>query len=207
MPRCVRYGLVVLATLAGCGGYDSADPDELEARKGEIVGVLVNDREKASPDAWIQLYQSNGTEAIRSQQGMDSDGRFGIFPPETGTYNIVGCFGEPATSTTKVIKQGIEFIASEGLNIGKLQAQKVAALSFRVTDQAGVGVEDVQVEVLGFAKTTTVQEGVGAIETGVPAGTYDLRFSKDGYQTLSQTDVAVVSEEVKLIEVSLESID
>jgi hypothetical protein len=162
---------------------------------------LVDDRGKAHPDAWIELFKVDGTESLQSNEGMDSDGRFGVFPPETGLYNIVGSFGEPERSTNKAIIQNVSFTAGEAKNIGKIAGQKVALLTVHVETPEGVDPDGVKVEVLGYAaSTTTVQEGVGAILIGIPAGTYDVRFSKDGLATAVIEDVSLAAGEAKVLD-------
>ena len=193
--------LQVALPLAACGGYGAADPDKLSPRAGEIVGVLVDDGGKAHPDAWIQLYSTDGTAALISNQGMDSDGRFGIFPPSAGIYNIVGSFGEPGTSTSKAIKQDVSFAAGDSINIGKMEGMKVAVLTVHVATPSGIDPHGVKVEVLGYAASTeTIQEGVGAITVGIPAGTYQVRFSKEGLVTQVIEDVLLIGGEAKLLD-------
>src|SRR5690606_28934419 len=99
-----------LNSLLSCG-YKAADSDDLTPRGGEIVGVLVDANDKSHPDAWIELYEVAATEPLFKQQGMNSDGSFGVFPPETGVYNIIGSFGEPETSLDKAIIQNVSFTA------------------------------------------------------------------------------------------------
>jgi hypothetical protein len=53
--------------------------------------------------------------------------------------------------------------------------------------------------------TTTIESGVTAI-VGIPAGTYDIRFSKSGIKTLVISGVSFGSEEPKnLGEITLEA--
>ncbi len=180
----------------GCGGYKAADADDLEPRPGEIVGVLVNGDGKATPDATIQLFAFNGISALSQSTGIDSDGRFGVFPPESGTYNIVGSIGD----LDKGVAQNIQFEAGGALNIGTVKTQRVAGLTVQVNTPEGVSPEGVLVEVLGFAaQTTTIAEGAGVFTVGIPAGTWSLRFSRSDLATVVQADVTFAAEEVKIL--------
>jgi hypothetical protein len=188
---------VLVLALQACGGYQAADEDDLEPRAGEIVGILVDANGKAHPDASVELYASDATSALQRNEGMDSDGRFGVFPPSSGTYSVVGILGE----TDKVIMQNIEFVAGEGLSIGRIATQKVAGLSFRVVNSENAGIEDVNVELLGYqASTKTQVEGAGLFETGIPAGTYKLRLSMDGLETKTVENIRLEPETVTVLE-------
>ena len=187
-----------LFTIA-CGGYEPADESDLTARPGEIVGVMLNENGKSDPNTTIQLITADGTELIASTDGIDSDGRFGVFPPDTGSYNIIGIFGD----TVKAIKQNVAFISGEGQNIGKVQAQKVALLSVQVDvpNDSNIDGSGVLVEVLGTdISMTTREEGVGLFEVGIPAGVYTIRLSKNGLETLEVSDVVLNAEDAKLLE-------
>lgn len=184
--------LSALLVLPACG-YTAADDDDVEPRTGEIAGVLVKDNDKSDPNATIQLFASGGTTALSSVTGIDSDGRFGLFPPESGTYNVVGIIGD----LDKAIRQNITFNMGDALNIGTLKAQRVAGLAVRVTVPAGYAAEGVLIEVLGYNATAiTVTEGLGAIETGIPAGTYSVRFSKGGLATQTIEQVVLTAGQV-----------
>ncbi len=180
-----RFLVVGLASLAtACGGYKAADPDDLDPREGEIVGVLVDKDGKAHPDAWIELYDVTATTPVFKAQGMDSDGRFGVFPPSDGTYNLVGSFGEPEKSTEKAIVQNVSFTAGGEKNIGQMKGQSIAVLAAKVSVPEGESADGVLIEVLGYgASATTSNGGVGAVPIGIPAGTYVVRFSKEGLAT------------------------
>ncbi|MGE0172915.1 MAG: carboxypeptidase-like regulatory domain-containing protein [Oligoflexales bacterium] len=177
--------LSLILVITNCGGYKAADSDELEAKTGQIVGVLVDSKGKAHPDATIQLIESDGTEALISNN-MDSDGSFSLWPPGPGTYNIIGIFGE----TEKVIKQDVEMNDNlDGINVGTLEGDTVAILSVQVTPPEDVDPTDIKVEVLGTEwNATTVEEGIGIV-AGLPAGTYSVKFTKDGLKELVVEDI------------------
>lgn len=205
MQKILMPTFALYLGVSACGGYKAADPDDLAPRAGEIVGVLVDDRGKASPDATIQLFAEDGEEAISSNQGMDSDGRFGVFPPDSGTYSIVGSFGEPKTSTMMVIAQGIVFTAGQGMNIGKLTASKPGLVSAKVSVPQGVSKKDVVLSVLGFeASASSIAEGIAAITLPIPAGTYTLKLSRSDLKTKLVPNVTVASESIKVEEVTME---
>lgn len=193
----VCWGVVLLlGVLLGCGGYDAADESDIEPRAGEIVGVLVDNRGKAHPDASIELYAADATEALTVVEGMDSDGRFGVFPPDTGMYNIVGVISD----TQKVILQGVEFTTGVGQNIGKLTSADVAGLSVQVSTPEDISAEGVRFELLGYgANGMTIQEGYGIIESGIPAGTYSVRFSKEGLEDHLVEDLELESGVITLL--------
>lgn len=180
---------------SACGGYEAAESKDLQARQGELVGVLIDAKGKSHPDASVQLFAEDGTTILLSNN-MDSDGAFSLFPPAAGTYSVIGVLGE----TEKVIKQKIVF-NGDGQNIGTLQGQTVAALSVHVTTPDGIEPSGVKVEVLGTeGSATTIEEGAGILEYGIPAGTYSIRFSKDGLEELIMTGVTFTSEEAKLLD-------
>jgi len=125
------------------------------------------------------------------------DGRFGVFPPESGTYNIVGKMGD----ADKAIAQNISFQHGDRLNIGTIATSKVALLTVQVKTPTNVAPEGVSVEVLGYnAKTTTAQEGVGAFSVGIPTGTYSIRFTKAGLQERVMENVVLVSGDLNILE-------
>lgn len=186
-----RLSLLLAFTLQGCG-YKAADADDLEPRDGEIVGVLVGGNGKANPDSTIELYREDGETPLTQYTGIDSDGRFGVFPPEDGIYSIVGSMG----NLDKVIVQGISFTSNQGLNIGTIQTEKVGGLAVRVLVPAGHTPDGVTFQVLGYQGSgTTIEEGAGLIEEGIPAGTYKVKFSKEGLQTQSISGVEIQSGE------------
>jgi hypothetical protein len=183
--------------IQSCGGYKAADDEDLEPREGEIVGVLVNERGKASPDSIIELYRQDGETPIVKYEGIDSDGRFGVFPPEDGVYSIVGSMGD----LDKVIVQGIVFKAGEGMNIGTIQTAKVGGLAVRVRVSEGHTPDGVTFNLLGYeGSATTIEEGAGLIESGIPAGTYSVKFSKPGLETQVVKDVAIQSGEPTVLQ-------
>ncbi|MFW7378607.1 MAG: hypothetical protein ACOH5I_07370 [Oligoflexus sp.] len=191
------FNIAIVLHLTACGGYDAADESDLEPRPGEIVGVLVDERGKAHPDASIELYAEDATEVLTVVEGMDSDGRFGVFPPDTGNYSIVGVIGD----TQKVIVQGVAFTSGAGQNIGKIATTEVAVLSVQVTTPEEFSSEGVKFQVLGYsASGTTIQEGFGIIESGIPAGKYKLRFSKEGLSDLLIENLELESGKITLLE-------
>ena len=191
------WSLALLIFAAGCGGYKAADDEDIVARSGEIVGVLVNDKGKSQPDSTIQLFSTSGTEAIVSVTGIDSDGRFGIFPADSGVYNVVGIMGD----LDKAIAQNLTFNAGDAMNIGTMQTKKVAGLTVYVKTPEAISPEGILVEVLGYsASAVTVTEGLGAIATGIPAGTYSVRFSKSGLTTQVVDNVVLAAGEVTVLE-------
>jgi hypothetical protein len=190
-PILLLLMLLVAFTNQSCG-YKPADEDDLQPREGEIVGILVGSNGKANPDATIELYRADGETPLTQYTGIDSDGRFGVFPPEDGVYSIVGSIG----TLDKVIVQGIAFTAGEGLNIGTIQTAKVGGLAVRVNVPAGHTPDGVVFHVMGYAASgTTVQEGAGLIEEGIPAGVFKVKFSKSGLQTLTVDQVEIQSGE------------
>lgn len=198
--RLAFLGLTLMLG-TGCGGYKAADPDDLDPREGEIVGVLVDSDGKAHPDAWIELYLVTATAPTSKAQGMDSDGRFGVFPPDTGTYNLVGSFGDPEKATEKATVQNVSFTAGGEMNIGQVKGQKVAILSVKVTAPEGLSADGILVQVLGYGATaTTSNGGVAVVPIGIPAGSYTVRFSKEGLETLSRPDVTFYGGEAKVID-------
>ncbi len=189
--RFLLSGMLLAFTGQGCG-YKAADADDLEAREGEIVGVLLGSNGKANPDSTIELYRADGETPLTRYAGIDSDGRFGVYPPDDGIYSIVGSIG----TLDKVIVQGIAFTVAEGLNIGTIQTAKVGGLAVRVIVPDGHSPDGVAFQVLGYeASGTTVAEGAGLIEEGIPAGTYQVKFSKLGLETQIVKDVAIQSGE------------
>jgi hypothetical protein len=181
-----------VCTVQACGGYKAADDEDLEPREGEIVGVLVNENGKANPDSTIELYREDGETPLTQYTGIDSDGRFGVFPPEDGIYSIVGSMG----NLDKVIVQGIAFQSGQGMNIGTIQTQKVGGLAVRVKVPEGHTPDGVNFTLMGYeASGTTIEEGAGLIEEGIPAGRYSVKFSKTGLQTLIVEDLDIQSGE------------
>lgn len=179
-------------TVQSCGGYKAADAEDVEPREGEIVGVLVNSNGKANPDSTIELYREDGETPLTKYTGIDSDGRFGAFPPESGVYSIVGSMG----NLDKVIVQGIVFTSGQGMNIGTIQTEKVGGLAVRVNVPSGHTPDGVVFQVMGYeASGTTIEEGAGLIEEGIPAGVYKVKFSKTGLQTLIVDQVEIQSGE------------
>ncbi len=142
--RFLLSGMLLAFTGQGCG-YKAADADDLEAREGEIVGVLLGSNGKANPDSTIELYRVDGETPLTSYTGIDSDGRFGVYPPDDGIYSIVGSIG----TLDKVIVQGIAFTVAEGLNIGTIQTAKVGGLAVRVIVPDGHSPDGVAFQVLG----------------------------------------------------------
>lgn len=192
---------VLPLVINSCGGYDAANPKDLTPRVGEIVGVLVDKKGTCHPDAWIELYRMDSNEPVSQSQGIDSDGRFGVFPPDSGSFNIVGSFGEPATSTEKAIIQGITFTIGEGRNIGKLTGAAVAGLTASVKTPANIDKGGIVVSVMGYAGTAvTNSEGIAVVAMGIPAGTYKVNFSGTGVQDRIVGDVVLSAGEVKLLE-------
>ena len=184
--------LILIHVLAQSCGYKAAPSDELVAREGEIVGVLIKSNGKADPSSTIELFQKDGESVLSSVSGIDSDGRFGIFPPETGSYNLVGSVGD----LDKVIVQNIEFVGGVGMNIGTIQTALVGGLAVKVKVPAGYSPVGVSFNLLGYAASgTTVEEGAGLIKTGIPAGTYTVKFSQTGLQTQLVSGVEIVSGE------------
>lgn len=61
-----------------------------------------------------------------------------------------------------------------------------AALAINVTDPAGAGIPDVLVTVSGAAQRTTRTEGGRIAVENIPAGTYQLRFEREGFVTLER---------------------
>lgn len=183
--------LLLTFNMQSCG-YKAADADDLEAREGEIVGVLVGSDGKSDPNSTIELYRTDGETPLTKYTGIDSDGRFGVFPPEDGSYSIVGSIG----SLDKVIVQGISFTVADGLNIGTIQTSKVGGLAVRVIVPDGHTPDGVNFQILGYeASGTTIAEGAGLIEEGIPAGLYQVKFSKPGLQTQVIKDVEIQSGE------------
>lgn len=186
-----RLSLLLAFTMQGCG-YKAADADDLEPRDGEIVGVLVGGNGKANPDSTIELYREDGETPLTKYTGIDSDGRFGAFPPDDGIYSIVGSIGD----LDKVIVQGISFTSNQGLNIGTIQTGKVGGLAVRVLVPAGHTLDGVGFQVLGYeASGTTIEEGAGLIQEGIPAGAYKVKFSKKGLQAHIISNVEIQSGE------------
>lgn len=199
MGKKVLLILLVMmgATVQGCGGYNAADDEDLEPREGEIVGVLVNSNGKANPDSTIELYREDGETPLTKYTGIDSDGRFGVFPPEDGVYSIVGSMG----NLDKVIVQGISFTAGEGMNIGTIQTEKVGGLALRVIVPDGHSPDGVSFNLIGYeASGTTIEEGAGLIESGIPAGIYSVKFVKTGLQTLVVKPVEIQSGEPTVLQ-------
>ncbi|WP_141732741.1 hypothetical protein [Oligoflexus tunisiensis] len=189
--------LMMGLTVQSCGGYKAADDEDLEPREGEIVGVLVNENGKANPDSTIELYREDGETPLAKNTGIDSDGRFGVFPPEDGVYSIVGSMGD----LDKVIVQGIVFKAGEGMNIGTIQTKKVGGLAVRVRVPEGHTPDGVAFNLIGYeASGTTIEEGAGLIESGIPAGLYSAKFSKDGLETLVVEDIEIQSGEPTVLD-------
>jgi hypothetical protein len=61
---------------------------------------------------------------------------------------------------------------------------------------AGHTPDGVVFQVMGYAASgTTVQEGAGLIEEGIPAGVFKVKFSKPGLQTLTVDQVEIQSGE------------
>lgn len=198
VSSCLRkIGALMLAHgLAACGGYDAADPSDLKAAPGQIVGVLVDDRGKAHPDATISLIFADGTSLV-SSSNMDSDGSFGLWPTAAGTYNVIGAIGD----ADKVIYPGIVVPEGfQGTNIGTLRAAKVGLVSVDVDVPDGLDPSGVTVHVLGTEVSgTTLAEGLGVL-AGIPAGTYTVTFAKDGLAPTSVPNVVLGAGEAKALE-------
>lgn len=183
--------ILCVSGIPGCGGYDAADPDNIEVGTGEIAGVLVDSKGKASPDATVELIASDGTEVL-VMNNMDSDGFFSVYPGNPGVYNLIGSFGD----TDKVIQQGIELTEElAGINIGKIQATTVGAIGGRLEDDDGLAISGAKVEVLGtpYAKSS-VDQGLFGI-AGIPAGTFQVRVTKSGHITKA-INITVASEQL-----------
>jgi len=187
--------LIASAALQSCG-YNAADAEDLQPRDGEIVGVLIKANGKADPNSTIELYLESGESPLSKYTGIDSDGRFGVFPPEDGIYSIVGSIGD----LDKVIVQGIEFTNGPGINIGTVQTQTVGGLALRVIVPEGHSPDGVSFSLLGYESSgVTVEEGAGLIEAGIPAGIYSVKFSKAGLQTLVVKQVEIKPGEPTLL--------
>lgn len=187
----LSFLLILTFFMPGCG-YKAADADDLEPREGEIVGVLVDANGKSDPDSTIELYRADGETALTKYTGIDSDGRFGVFPPDDGFYSVVGSIG----SLDKVIVQGIAFKVGDRFNLGTIRTAKVGGLAVRVIVPDGHTPDGVSFHLLGYeASGLTIAEGAGLIEDGIPAGTYQVKFSKAGLQTHIVKDVEIRSGE------------
>lgn len=191
MVHKLSFLLLLTFCMQNCG-YKAADADDLEPREGEIVGVLVDSSGKSDPNSTIELYRADGETPLTKYTGIDSDGRFGVFPPDDGLYNVVGSIG----SLDKVIVQGIDFKVADRFNLGTLQTEKVGGLAVRVLVPEGHTPDGVSFQILGYqASGLTIAEGAGLIEDGIPAGTYQVKFSKTGLQTQIVKDVEIRSGE------------
>jgi hypothetical protein len=187
----LSFLLLLTFCIQSCG-YKAADADDLEPREGEIVGVLVDANGKSDPESTIELYRADGETALTRYTGIDSDGRFGVFPPDDGVYSLVGAIG----SLDKVIIQGIVFKVGDRFNLGTIQTGKVGGLAVRVIVPEGHTPDGVSFQILGYeASSLTIAEGAGLIEDGIPAGTYQVKFSKAGLQTQIIKDVEIQSGE------------
>lgn len=193
MVQAHRLTFLLLLTfyMQSCG-YKAADADDLEPREGEVVGILIGSNGKSDPNSTIELYRADGETPLTKYTGIDSDGRFGVFPPDDGLYSVVGSIG----SLDKVIVQGIPFTVAGRFNLGTIQTAKVGGLAVRVIVPDGHTPDGVSFQILGYeASGLTIAEGAGLIEEGIPAGTYQVKFSKAGLQTQIIKDVEIRSGE------------
>lgn len=95
----------------------------------------------------------------------------------------------------------------EGLYILDVEYIRGAFLEGVVTDESsGSQLFDVQVEIVGTGLITqTAFDGSYEFGTTI-SGTFDIKFSKDGYNDLTIQDVSLLNGEIEVLDVELESV-
>ncbi|MEN6371780.1 MAG: carboxypeptidase regulatory-like domain-containing protein [Armatimonadota bacterium] len=193
----INAGLVVCLvavafSLAGCGGSSSSSSSEY----GRITGKVVPTQTIQSMASTTSTVMLEGTDmSVEAEVGQN----FTIDNVPVGTYNIIARTTGMAKSMSVKVEKG------KTASIGEIKLVPVAKISGRITDSAS----DAPIaDAIVTAEMTTTSETAGLPATWVtttdsdgkysindlPAGSYCLDITKNGYKSVIKQFQSVTSD-------------
>jgi hypothetical protein len=199
-----------LSALSACSERDSNSATEEAPRIFSVSGTVTKSDGGAATGASVMLVKSSDS-GNAGQSPTSADGEYVITGVSAGRYKVVATLGGYETATTDEVT-----VANADVTGSDIVLQKITAPTYAISGAAtkpdgsaaaGASVQIYRASDNAIAGQPATTNAAGAYSiSGIPAGTYIIIVSLDGYEAGALADVAVSSSDLTDRNVALQPI-